>query len=87
MKITRKQLRQIIKEAASDWYPVSYPQNFPEVGEITEWLAIPPDGWRSGLTRDDNAFTPGFKGEVGTMKYTKSFEGRNYTVTIKVDVD
>jgi len=86
MKITRKQLRLIIKEEARSLNEDDT-QTLPEVTEITEWLANPPDGWRSALTRDDNAFTPDFKGEVGTMKATKSFEGRNYTVTIKVDVD
>jgi len=88
MKITRKQLRQIIQEETRRLNENS-PQAVPEATEISEWVGgvtTVPDGWQMAGSRDDNAFTPDFKGEALTVKYTKSFEGRNYTVTIKVDV-
>ena len=85
MKITRKQLRQIIKEEAST-LSEEKAAKVPETMEISKWVAKSPEGWRMAGSRDDNAFTPDFKGEAVSLKYTKSFEGRNYTVTIKVDV-
>ena len=64
-------------------------QAVPEATEISQWIGgvtKVPEGWRMTGSRNDNAFTPDFKGEALTTKYTKSFEDRNYTVTIKVDV-